>query len=157
MRLKTALLITSHMGFLGAGFALGIYALPVLIAPSPPAAQALQQLAESASYRARFERDLPGSDFLHWGEGNIAVGPDAISHRGKLAPGPDYQLYLSPVFVNDEASVLDNKGHMLRVGPIHTFDGFVVDLPEGVDIEQFNTVVVWCETFSQFISSAQYR
>jgi len=30
-------------------------------------------------------------------------------------------------------------------------------MPPAVDPAQFNTVVVWCETFGQFISAGQYR
>jgi hypothetical protein len=40
---------------------------------------------------------------------------------------------------------------------VKTFENFVVRLPEGTDIERYDTVVVWCETFSMFISSARYR
>ena len=28
---------------------------------------------------------------------------------------------------------------------------------EGVDLNRFNTVVIWCETFGQFITSAQIK
>lgn len=46
---------------------------------------------------------------------------------------------------------------MVRVGDVRTFDNFVVPLPDPVDVAQYNTVIVWCESFSQFITSAQYR
>ena len=42
-------------------------------------------------------------------------------------------------------------------GDVKTFDGFAVALPPGVDPAAYNTVVVWCETFGQFISAAEYR
>ena len=38
------------------------------------------------------------------------------------------------------------------------FDGLIiVDLPPGVEPQRFNTVIVWCETFKEFITAAQYR
>jgi hypothetical protein len=46
---------------------------------------------------------------------------------------------------------------MVRVGDVKTFDAFVVPLPETVDLTQYNTVIVWCESFSQFITAARYR
>lgn len=49
--------------------------------------------------------DLRGSDFLHRGEGKISVTPTRIVHEGALAPGPDYKLYLTQVFVEHEASL----------------------------------------------------
>jgi hypothetical protein len=74
-----------------------------------------------------------------------------------LAPGPDYKLYLSPEFVETEADFERLKKQMVRVGDIKTFDNFVVQVPELVDVSHYNTVIVWCESFSQFISSAKYR
>ena len=50
----------------------------------------------------QFKRDLKDSDALHWGEGQVSIAPGAITLVGKLAPGPDYKLYLSPEFVETE-------------------------------------------------------
>ncbi len=46
---------------------------------------------------------------------------------------------------------------MQRVGDVKTFENFAVALPEGVDPARFTTVIVWCESFGQFISAARYR
>jgi hypothetical protein len=40
---------------------------------------------------------------------------------------------------------------------VKTFEDFVVAVPAAVDVAQYTTVVVWCETFSMFIASAKYR
>ena len=34
---------------------------------------------------------------------------------------------------------------------------FILDVPAGVDLAAYTTVLVWCETFSEFITAAQYR
>lgn len=78
------------------GFALGVYALPILIAPAPPVAEELAAHSSTAQYRGTFRRDLKDSDALHWGEGVVSVGSATIGLVGNLAPGPDYKLYLSP-------------------------------------------------------------
>jgi hypothetical protein len=154
---KAILLLLSH-GVIGAlGFALGVYLLPILTAPTGPAAAELATLATQAQFRGEFRRNLAGSDALHWGEGTVTVSPAAIALQGKLAPGPDYKLYLSPEFVETEAQFEQHKPRMRRVGDVKTFDGFAVTLPPGVDLAAYNTVVVWCETFGQFISAAKYR
>jgi hypothetical protein len=150
-------LAASHAAVGAVGFAGGIYTLPLLIAPPPPPADELAALHQAATYRGVFRRDLPGSDRLHWGEGDVAVGPSAVAHTGRLAPGPDYQLYLSPAFVDDEASFLALKPRMRHVGPVKGFEGFVLPLPAGVDLAAFDTVVVWCESFGEFITAAKYR
>jgi hypothetical protein len=155
---RRALLLTaSHAAVAAVGFAGGIYALPILIAPAPPAAAALQAVAGEALFKGRFVRDLPGSDALHWGEGEVMVSPTAVALKGRLSPGPDYKLYLSPVFVQTEAEFEREKPRMARVGDVKTFQDFVVALPPGTDVAAYTTVVVWCETFREFISAARYR
>ena len=49
------------------------------------------------------------------------------------------------------------KAGMVRVGDVKTFKNFVVSVPESVDPSRYNTVIVWCETFSQFITAAKYQ
>ena len=56
-----------------------------------------------------------------------------------------------------EADFQRLKPQMLRVGDVKTFNNFIVPVPQGVDPARFNTVIVWCETFGQFITAAQYR
>jgi hypothetical protein len=151
------LLAASHAVVGAAGFAAGIYALPILIAPDGPAQAEVAAAVGAAQFKGRFKRDLAGSDALHWGEGEVAVGPTAITLQGKLSPGPDYKLYLSPEFVEDEAAFERVKPRMLRVGDVKTFDNFMLPLAPGVDPGQYQAVVVWCETFREFITAAQYR
>ena len=151
------LLIASHIAMGAAGFAGGIYFLPILIAPAAPTAQEVRAAAAQAQFTGRFDRDLKGSDALHWGEGTVSITPAAITLAGKLAPGPDYKLYLSPEFVETEADFRRIKASMVRVGDIKTFENFVVPVPAGVDAAEFSAVIVWCETFGQFITAAKYR
>lgn len=150
-------LAASHLLTLALGFGLGVYLLPILTAPPAPSAQALQTQADQVRWTGVFRRNLKDSDALHWGEGQLAVGPRHISLLGQLAPGPDYKLYLSPEFVETEADFLRLKSQMVRVGDIKTFDNFLITVPEGVDPGRYTSAIVWCETFGQFITAAQYR
>ncbi len=147
----------SHLLVALLGFALGIYLLPILTAPTAPSASEVQALSQGATFTGQFRRDLKDSDPLHWGEGTVSVGPKAIVLAGRIAPGPDYKLYLSPEFVETEADFRRLKATMQRVGDVKTFENFVVALPEGVDPARYATVIVWCESFGQFISAARYR
>lgn len=155
--MKWIALIGSHVLVFCIGFALGIYLLPILIAPRAPSSADIASAMGPTQWRAEFRRDLRDSDALHWGEGTVAIGPRSISLVGKLAPGPDYKLYLSPEFVETESDFKRLKSRMARVGDVRTFDNFLVAVPEGVDPGRYTTVIVWCETFSQFITSAKYR
>ena len=155
--LKWIFLAASHGAMLAVGFALGIYFLPILTAPEGPDKAMLAATAKTALYNGQLTRDLKGSDFLHWGEGKISVTPKKIVHEGKLAPGPDYKLYLTTEFVEYEEQFEKVRSSARQVADIKTFDGFLVELPGDVDIEKFNTVVVWCESFSEFITAVKYK
>jgi hypothetical protein len=154
---KALLLVVSHAVVAAAGFAGGIYALPILIAPPAPSAGEVGAVAAKAGFTGQFRRDLQDSDALHWGEGTVSVGPDAVALMGRVAPGPDYKLYLATEFVQTEADFIRLKPKMLRIGDVKTFDNFVVPVPAGTDFAAYNTVIVWCESFGQFITAAQYR
>lgn len=114
-------------------------------------------MAQDALYSAEFTRELRGSDFLHWGEGKVSISTAQIVHEGALAPGPDYKVYLVKEFVEHEDEFLPLKADSPLIGDVKTFKGFIVDVPQNVDIEQFTTVLVWCETFGEFITAAKYR
>lgn len=155
--LRWLILLVTHAASLAIGFALGVYLLPILTAPPGPDAAALRSASQSAMFRTRFVRDLKGSDFLHWGEGEVRIAPDRIAFEGTLAPGPDYKLYLTKSFVDTRAGFLAVKNEAVRVGDVKTFSGFIVDVPPGIDVAAYTTVVVWCEAFSMFISAGKYR
>ena len=154
---KLILLIATHLLAIAFGFAAGIYALPILTAPDAPSATEVASASSHAIFTGQFRKDLKDSDLLHWGEGEVSVGRQSIVLLGKLAPGPDYKLYLSPEFVETRADFLRLKAQMARVGDVETFENFVVRLPESVDVARYNTVIVWCESFGQFITAAKYR
>lgn len=153
---KLIFLSLSHLLFAAAGFAAGIYTLPILTAPAAPSASEVAATMESAMLSGQFRRDLAGSDLLHWGEGTVSVGRRFISLQGRIAPGPDYKLYLAPEFVETETQFEALKPRMVQVGDVKTFDNFIVSVPPDVDVTRFNTVIVWCESFGEFITAARY-
>lgn len=154
---KAVLLLVTHGAAVFAGFALGIYALPILTAPVAPTNAEVETAMVKGAFRGEFTRDLKGSDLLHWGEGAVSVGQEAVALMGRIAPGPDYRLYLSPEFVEDEAGFERIKASAVEVGPVKTFENFIIPVPDAVDVSNYNTVVVWCESFSEFISAARYQ
>lgn len=154
MRKLIRFLIT-HAIALAIGFAAGVYFLPILTAPPSPDSAKLEEMAASATYSATLTRDLRGSDFVHWGEGTISVSPTEVTHQGKLAPGPDYKLYLTQGLVDHEDSF--DRAKAVQIGDVKSFGGFIVTVPEGVDIEAYDSILVWCEAFGEFITAASYK
>jgi Electron transfer DM13 len=155
--MRILLLSLSYLAVFTMGFGLGVYLLPILAAPPAPAVSELRAAMQSRMYGASFRRDLAGSDLLHWGEGQVTVGRDSITLTGRLAPGPAYKLYLVPEFVETGEQFLQTKSRSLVVGDVKTFENFIVTLPPGTPVENYTTVVVWCEAFSRFITAAKYR
>ncbi len=156
--MKNLLFVGSHVASVVLGIGLGVYFLPIAIAAHSPAPAAQIALhAREAPFHGAFIRDLKGSDSLHWGMGSVIISERAVSLKGELSPGPDYKLYLSPDFVETTADFERAKSRMVRVGDVRTFQGFFVPVSGDVDPRSYNTVVVWCETFHQFITSARYR
>jgi hypothetical protein len=154
---RILLLLLSHAAAGLLGFGAGVYFLPILTAPPAPAAAEVRAAAGGALYKGEFRRELKDSDAFHWGEGTVYVGRESVALQGKVAPGPDYKLYLSPEFLETEADFARLKPRLVRVGDVKTFENFIVPLPASVDPAAFNTVVVWCESFGQFITAAKYR
>lgn len=149
--------LLTHGAALAIGFAAGIYVLPIITAPPAPDARQVEVVARNAPFSGSFRKDLRGSDLLHWGDGEVWVGRRAIAFKGSLAPGPDYKLYLVPKFIQTETEFEQVRNEAVRVGDVKTFDNFIVQVPANIDVSHYTTVLVWCESFSQFISAAQYR
>jgi hypothetical protein len=155
--LRSLIFAATHLVALAVGIATGIYALPVLTEPNPPHESELRTTRTDLLYMGRFQRNLKGSDFLHWSDGEVRILKNRIAHEGRIAPGPDYKLYLAPHFVENKNAFIDIKHLSRRIGDVETFNGFILEVPSDVDVSDYTTVVVWCEAFSQFISAAQYR
>jgi hypothetical protein len=147
----------THVFAAAIGFALGIYLLPILTAAESPDIEVIRSVADSATFTGEFRRDLEDSDPFHWGEGALYVSADAIAFEGRLAPGPDYRLYLSPRFVETEADFEALKSEMVQVGLVNTFENFMLSVPDSIDPAEYRAAIVWCESFGQFISAAAYQ
>lgn len=151
------LLAGSHLAIAVFAFMLGIYSLPILMAPADPSASALALSIKNTRYVATIADDLADSDWLHWGKGTFSLGDDYLVFQGELAPGPAYRLYLAKEFIETEEAFLKNKSQMVKVGEVNGFNNTILPIKDGINIEAFNTVIIWCESFDQFITSAQYK
>lgn len=147
--------LITHGIALAIGFGLGVYFLPILTAPPPPDSAKLEEMAASAQFQAELTRDLRGSDRLHWGEGTISVAAGEITHQGKLAPGPDYKLYLTQGLVDHEDTF--DRAKAVQVGDVKSFAGFILNVPSDIDVEAYDSVLIWCEAFGEFITAATYK
>lgn len=158
MKMKVkALLFASHMAILGVGFGTGIYVLPVLTAEKNSTADEIKDVKDTARYTGTFSKNQKGSNAVHWVDGKLYISESEIAFEGSVAPGPDYKIYLTRTRADDRDSFLKIKEESLYIGDLKNFGNFIKALPNGVSIDEYTTVQIWCERFSQFIGSAQYK
>ena len=155
--MKAIKLIFSAVLIFSFGFSMGIYTLPLMVAPPSLSMLELATAAQSAKYLVQIPDELDGLDLLHYGKGEFYISESKIVFKGKLAPGPDYQLYLSKQFVENESQFNEHKDSMLNISEVKCFDGFISVVPNDVDINQFNSVIIWCEAFGEFITAAKFK
>lgn len=108
----------------------------------------------------RFDETAPGRDSVHWANGSGAVlrsGPMTIVRLEDdfvAGPGPNYWIYLNTTPVGDETQFLADAGRV-KIAPLKSFErGQNYVLPEGVRLDGFVTLTIWCESFSAYIASA---
>jgi len=49
------------------------------------------------------------------------------------------------------------KSQALQIAPIKAYKNFSIEVPDGLDITEYDAVIIWCEAFSAFITSASIR
>ncbi|MGL3827876.1 electron transfer DM13 [Candidatus Pelagibacter ubique HIMB4] len=152
-----ALLLFSHLFVLIVGFGLGVYFLPILTAPKSLDTLKINEYEQKALYQTEFVKDLKGSDLFHWGEAKVTISKDKITVNGSIAPGPDYKLYLTNEFVEHEDEFLAIKDQAKYVAEVKSFNNFAIDVSNDIQVNKYNTIVIWCESFNEFITSAKYQ
>ncbi|WNH49374.1 DM13 domain-containing protein [Stenotrophomonas aracearum] len=142
MNRRLTLLLATHVLTLAVGFGTGVYLLPILTAPDGPSAALVAEAMGNSDYSARFERTLRGSDPVHWADGAVSVSAAQIAFDGRMAPGPDYKVYLTNEFVDTRGDFLRIKQDAQLIGDVKTFERFLLDVPDSVDVNAYTTVVV---------------
>lgn len=144
-------------GLLGTGFgvAVGIFIFPYLF-PPPPAAERLTEADRSRLVATGTFIHANPSDPLHWGQGKVSVYERTVFLEPdfKVGPGPKYHVYLLPkAQVRSEADV--KAATPVDLGRLRSFEGSQrYSIPESVNLDSYNSVVIWCEQFSVLISPA---
>lgn len=152
-----AVLLVSHLGVFGLGFGAGVYYLPILTATNNATDGEVQMVKDNARYSGVFSKNQEGSNPVHWADGKLYVSNNEIAFEGTVAPGPDYKIYLTKTQANNKASFLKIKEDSLYIGDLKNFGNFKKAIPNGVNIDEYTTVQIWCERYGQFISSAPYK
>ena len=142
----------------GFGFALGILLFPYLF-PPPPATEQLTESDRSAlAATGNFIHANP-SDPVHWGRGKVSLYEKTVFLEPdfEVGPGPKYHVYLVPkANVRQNSDVPDTM--FVDLGRLRAFKGSQrYEIPAGVDLRKYQSVVIWCEAFGVLISPADLK
>lgn len=139
-----------------AGFALGIFVYPFLFLADIVAQEKVENApSRKVLARGEFIHANP-SDPIHYGKGRVTVyeGLLHLEPDFEVGPGPKYHVYLVP-----EKNVLPStnvaRTMFVDLGRLKAFKGSQnYEVPAGVDVAKFDSVVIWCEQFGVLISPA---
>jgi len=158
--LKTILtiLISLIIGF-AIGVAVTIFVYPFWFPPAQVNEQVQNVSMKSVYATGLFIHPNP-SDPVHWGKGNTKIYQDGqhyevlLQKNFEVGPGPAFHLYLSES-ANIKSNADFKKATNFDLGNLKSFKGSqVYKIPRNIDMSKIKSVVVWCEAFSQLITSA---
>ena len=144
----------------GAGFGLGIYLFPFIFPPPAGTDQLTQTEQQMPVFANGTFIHADPSDRVHWGQGKLTVFKDQIYLNAdfKVGPGPDYRVLLvkkANIKSKEEMKELIAKKQFVEVSGLRSFEGGQrYAIPAGVNVEEYQSVVIWCWAFSQLISPA---
>lgn len=106
-------------------------------------------------------------DPIHWGKGNVSI----YSHRNgvlrevyfakdfQVGPGPAFYVYLSQgVNIRNNSEFKKYQSSNVELSVLKSFKGSqLYKIPSKINLQKFQSVVVWCKTFHQLITSANLK
>ena len=157
-KLLPGFVIGSVFGLI-AGAGIMLVAFPFLFPPL----MMEETVAEGARLlgKARFRTDAPGQDAIHWGRGGIKYyyGPDnsillELQKDFEVGPGPNLWIYLNHIpDIGDEADFMADDAR-LRLTKLKSFTGSQVYEIKADDFANTKAITIWCDSFNQYIASA---
>ena len=137
------------------GFVLGIFFFPYIF-PPPEASETLSR-TETGELVATGTVIQPNpNDPVHYGEGSVSVYPRTVflGDDFEVGPGPDFHVYLVPkANIRSSEDVKDTM--FVDLGRLRAFKGSQnYEIPAGVNLKNFPSVVIWCQQFGVLISPA---
>ena len=140
--------------------AIGMLIAYPFIFPPPVVNEQIMDLANKEIIRSGNFIHPDPSDPAHWGKGDVNVFQHEnnlevfLAKNFEVGPGPAYHVYLSSgtdIINNNDF----NQAINFDLGKLKSFESSqVYKVPVDFDLNQVNSVVIWCKTFNQLITSA---
>ena len=139
----------------GFGVALGFFFFPFVF-PPPPAADQLSEAERARPVATGTFIHANPSDPIHWGRGKVTVYERTVFLEPdfEVGPGPAFHVYLVPKAGLRASSDL-GEAMFIDLGGLRSFKGSQrYPIPAGVDLKNYQSVIIWCRQFSVLISPA---
>lgn len=162
------LLIGFLIGLLGVLIGAGgmLLAFPFLFPPAEvnETVAAIAGREVPAFIERRFREGVSGQDFAHWGRGGVRVYRGMDGHAliemqpdFEVGPGPNFWVYLNSRGGIDNEAQFEADGDRRRVAKLKSFTGAQVYDVAGEVFADAGALTIWCESFGQYIASADLR
>src|SRR5918993_370311 len=139
----------------GFGVALGFFFFPYVF-PPPDAAETLSEADRAEPVANGTFIHANPSDPIHWGKGKVGVYRRVVFLESdfEVGPGPAFHVYLVPKAKIRRSSDMDGVMYV-DLGGLRAFKGSQrYAIPAGVNLRDYQSVIIWCERFSVLISPA---
>ena len=139
----------------GLGVALGFFFFPYVF-PPPAAAEQLAETERSRLVASGTFIHANPSDPVHYGKGRVSVYEHTVFLESdfEVGPGPAFHVYLVPkASIRSSSDLKDTM--FVDLGGLRAFKGSQrYPIPAGVNLKDYQSVIIWCERFGVLISPA---
>src|SRR6476646_6346865 len=139
----------------GIGVALGLFIFPYVF-PPPAAAEQLAAAEHSKLVASGTFIHANPSDPVHYGKGRVSVYEHTVFLEPdfEVGPGPAFHVYRVPkASIRSTSDVKDLM--FVDLGGLRAFKGSQrYPIPAGVNLKDYQSVIIWCERFGVLISPA---
>ena len=140
------------------GVAVGFFAFPYVF-PPPEAMDVLTAEERTELVASGTFIHANPSDPIHYGSGGVEVYERTVFLKEdfEVGPGPAFHVYLVPKKeIRQSGDVSDTM--FVDLGKLRAFKGSQkYQVPAGVDLNNYPSVVIWCAQFGVLISPADLQ
>lgn len=139
------------------GFTLGIFFYPYIFLADIVATETVEDVDKKQVVATGTFIHVNPSDPIHYGSGAVTVYNDTVhlEQDFEVGPGPKFHVYLVPSDNVTSAADVTNSMYV-DLGRLRAFKGSQnYGIPQGVNLTDYGSVVIWCEQFSVLISPAK--
>ena len=160
MRFLGTFILGGIFGMAG-GAALMLILFPFLFPPPMVNELVEQDSGAVVLSETEFLQNVDGHDPAHWGRGDVKVYLDAkgdylieFQANFEVGPGPNFWLYVNTRDdIQNEVEFLADESRK-RIDKIKSFRGSQVYKVAKEDMANVEAITIWCESFNQYIASA---